>query len=262
MADINVIFKTAVKEIAASPGKSATFMAKPHFDDAGSSCHIHSSLWDADGATSLMAGDGEHHMSDLFRWYLGGQMATAAEFALLVAPTVNSYRRFLPGELGADRHRVGASTTARSGSAWSATVRGCGWRTASPAPTPTPYHAFAATLAGGLYGIANRIEPPAPYDGDGYTATDLARIPSIVRRGDRAVARQHDRPRVLRRRRPPPRAALRRDRARRVRRHGHRLGAPPLLRTHLTPPAATPESEDFHKHFRAFLHDFAYRNQR
>src|SRR4029079_12776455 len=92
MADIDVIFKTAVKEIAASRGKSATFMAKPHFDDAGSSCHIHSSLWDADAATSLMAHDGEHHMSDVFRWSLGGQMATAAEFALLVAPTVNSYR--------------------------------------------------------------------------------------------------------------------------------------------------------------------------
>ena len=49
MADINTVFKNAVKEIAHSFGKSATFMAKPFFDDAGSSCHIHSSLWSTDG---------------------------------------------------------------------------------------------------------------------------------------------------------------------------------------------------------------------
>ena len=49
MADINLVFKNAVKEIAHSFGKSATFMAKPFFDDAGSSCHIHSSLWSTDG---------------------------------------------------------------------------------------------------------------------------------------------------------------------------------------------------------------------
>ena len=54
MADINLLFKTAVKEIAHGHGRSATFMAKPHFDDSGSSCHIHSSLWSDDGARSLM----------------------------------------------------------------------------------------------------------------------------------------------------------------------------------------------------------------
>ena len=47
MADINLVFKNAVKEIAAQAGRSVTFMAKPHFDDAGNSCHIHSSLWTA-----------------------------------------------------------------------------------------------------------------------------------------------------------------------------------------------------------------------
>ena len=121
--------------------------------------------------------DGEHHMSDVFRWYLGGQMATAAEFALLVAPTVNSYRRFLPG------------SWAPTAIGWAVDNRTLGFRVVGhgqgmrvenriPGADANPYHAFAATLAGGLYGIANRIEPPAPYDGDGYAATDLARIPS------------------------------------------------------------------------------------
>ena len=134
-------------------------MAKPHFDDAGSSCHIHSSLWSPTASTSLMAGDGEHHMSDVFRWYLGGLMATAAEFALLVAPTVNSYKRFQPGSWAPTG--IGwASTTARSGSASSATARRCGVENRIPGADANTYHAFAATIAGGLHGIANRIEPP------------------------------------------------------------------------------------------------------
>ena len=81
-----------------------------------------------------------------------------------------------------------------------------------PGADANPYLAFAATIAGGLYGIANRIEPPAPYDGNGYAATDLARIPSTFAEAIELWRAQHDRPRVLRRRRPPPRAALRRDR--------------------------------------------------
>ncbi len=102
MADINLVFKNAVKEIAHAFGKSATFMAKPYFADAGSSCHIHSSLWSPEGE-ALMAEPRRrrchdpHHMSELFRWYLGGLMATAREFSLLFAPTVNSYKRFQPG---------------------------------------------------------------------------------------------------------------------------------------------------------------------
>ena len=57
MADLNLLFKAAVKEIAHGCGRSATFMAKPHFDDAGSSCHVHASLWSPDGTRSLMADD-------------------------------------------------------------------------------------------------------------------------------------------------------------------------------------------------------------
>ena len=64
MADINLVFKNAVKEIAAQHGQSATFMAKSHFDDAGSSCHIHSSLWDgrhdvADAGPDRLGRDGD-----------------------------------------------------------------------------------------------------------------------------------------------------------------------------------------------------------
>ncbi len=177
MADINVLFKNAVKEIAARHGVSATFMAKPHFDDAGSSFHVHSSLWSADGSTSEMPGDGEDHLSDVFRWYLGGQLATAAEFSLLVAPTVNSYKRFLPG------------SWAPTGIGWGVDNRTLGFRIVGhgqglrvenriPGADANTYHAFAATIAGGLYGLANKIDPPPAYAGDGYTASDLPRIPA------------------------------------------------------------------------------------
>jgi glutamine synthetase len=185
MADINLVFKNAVKEIAFQHGKSATFMAKPHYDDAGSSFHIHSSLWDEDGVTSLMpAGPDDHdatpgdrhHMSQTFRWYLGGLIATAREFSLLFAPTINSYRRFLPG------------SWAPTAVAWSVDNRTLGFRIVGhgqgmrvenriPGADANTYHAFAATIAGGMYGVNNRIDPPAPYDGNGYTATDLPRIP-------------------------------------------------------------------------------------
>ena len=97
MADTTIVFKNAVKEIVAQSGRSATFMAKPHFHDGGSSCHIHSSLWADGGTRSVMEGGDEHHMSEQFRWYLGGLLATAREFSLLFAPNVNIYKRFLPG---------------------------------------------------------------------------------------------------------------------------------------------------------------------
>jgi glutamine synthetase len=175
MADINVVFKNAVKEIAAANGKSATFMAKPFFDDAGSGLHVHSSLWADD--RSLMAGDGEHHMSDLFRWYLGGLLATTAEFSLLYAPTINSYRRFLPDSWAPTA--IGWDVDNRT-LGFRIVGRGQGMRVESrvPGADANTYHAFAATLAGGLHGIANRIEPPAPFHGNGYAAPDLPRVPS------------------------------------------------------------------------------------
>lgn len=182
MADINAVFKTAVKEIAHQHGRSATFMAKPSFDDAGSSCHIHSSLWSEDGR-SLMPAPADahdpHHMSDTFRWYLGGLLRTAREFSLLFAPTVNSYKRFQPG------------SWAPTGLGWDVDNRTLGFRVVGhgqglrvesriPGADANTYLAFAATIAGGLYGIANRIEPGEPYRSDGYSATDIDRIPTTL----------------------------------------------------------------------------------
>ena len=79
MADRHVIYKNGAKEIAGLNGRSLTFMAKYSMDDVGSSCHVHSSLWNAEGTESLMwQEDGPDHMSDAFRGWLGGSSRPAA----------------------------------------------------------------------------------------------------------------------------------------------------------------------------------------
>jgi glutamine synthetase len=177
MADANAVYKNATKEIAALNGRSISFMAKYDFADTGSSCHIHSSLWNLDGTESMMPDHhGEHHMSDLFRWYVGGLIATAREFSLLFAPTINSYKRFQPGSWAPTG--VGWGTDNRT-LGFRVVGHGKGMRVESriPGADANSHHAFAAILAGGLYGIEHKIEPPAPYVGNGYEAKDLARIP-------------------------------------------------------------------------------------
>ncbi|RYG07934.1 MAG: glutamine synthetase, partial [Burkholderiales bacterium] len=76
MADRHVVIKNGIKEIAHAQGKAVTFMSKWRYDLAGSSSHVHASLWDAKGEKSLFADpDGEHGMSELMRQYVAGQLA-------------------------------------------------------------------------------------------------------------------------------------------------------------------------------------------
>jgi len=180
MADRNHLYKNAAKEIAALNGRSITFMAKYAFNDTGSSCHVHSSLWreSASGRleTAMHDPQGPNAMSETFRWWLGGLIATAREFSLLWAPTINSYKRFQPG------------SWAPTGVGWGVDNRTLGFRKVGhgassrvecriPGADANSYHAFAGTIAGGLHGIENRIEPPTPFSGNGYTAQDIDRVP-------------------------------------------------------------------------------------
>ena len=177
MADRNTVYKNAAKEIAALNGRSISFMAKYGFDETGSSCHIHSSLWSDNGTEPAMHdARGDHGMSEVFRWWLGGLLATAAEFSLLWAPTINSYKRFQPGSWaptaigwGLDNRTLGYRKVGHG--------KGTRVECRIPGSDANSYFAFAGTLAGGLHGIVNRIEPPPPYVGNGYDATDLPRIP-------------------------------------------------------------------------------------
>ncbi|MEY2628117.1 MAG: hypothetical protein RJB08_1876 [Actinomycetota bacterium] len=178
MADRNVVYKTAAKEIAAQHDKSVTFMAKYDFAETGSSCHVHSSLWSLDGTTSMFDQSGSGP-SPIFRHYLAGLLATAREFSLLWAPTVNSYKRFQPG------------SWAPTAVSWGVDNRTLGFRQVGhgsslriesrvPGADANSYLAFAGVLGGGLYGIRHELPLEPEFVGNGYEAPDLPRIPSSL----------------------------------------------------------------------------------
>jgi glutamine synthetase len=182
MADRHVIYKQCAKEVAHSQGRSVTFMAKIDEGEAGSSCHVHLSLWQ-DGKNAFA---GEQDLagiacSDAFRWFLGGWIKHAPEIMVFFAPTVNSYKRYQ------------AASWAPTRLAWSYDNRTAGFRVVGsgkslriecriPGADCNPYLALAACLAAGLEGIESRIEPPPVFEGDVYAATDLPAIPTSLDR--------------------------------------------------------------------------------
>ncbi len=180
MADRNIVYKTAAKEIAAGLGRSVTFMAKYDFAETGSSCHVHSSLWHlSDRGLGGSAFDGGAALTDDFRMYLAGQLAAARDFSILWAPTVNSYKRFQPG------------SWAPTAVAWGVDNRTLGYRVVGhgassrvecriPGADANSYLAFAGTIAAGLYGIRHRLALSEAYTGNGYEAKDLPRIPTTL----------------------------------------------------------------------------------
>jgi glutamine synthetase len=179
MADRHAIYKHAAKEIAWAAGRAVTFMAKWDERYAGSSCHIHMSLWDAKGKKALFDGKeklGPIKSSPIFRWFLGGWMAHIREVFAFYAPYPASYKRYVAGSF------------APTGIAWSYDNRTAGFRIVGHGSSlriecraagadANPYLAFAVTLAAGLDGIEKKIEPPQAFEGDVYAALDLPQVP-------------------------------------------------------------------------------------
>jgi glutamine synthetase len=155
-------------------------MAKWTMAEAGSSCHMHSSVWNEDGSESLMWNDDDpNHMSETFRYFLGGLMSTAREMAWMYAPFVNSYKRY---QLG---------SWAPTAILWSHDNRTCGFRVVGehkgyrvesrlPGGDVNPYLGYAATIASGLHGIKNKVEAPPLFVGNAYESKDAARVPSSL----------------------------------------------------------------------------------
>ena len=176
MADRHVLYKTAAKEIAAAQGHSLTFMAKWHERHAGSSCHVHMSLWDAGGQSVFSSG---REASPTFRHFLGGLLAHARELAWFFAPTVNSYKRYSEG------------TFAPTRITWSVDNRTAGFRIVGAGPSlrvecripgadANPYLTYAALLAAGLDGIERKLDPGEPFAGDAYRSAELPRVPHTL----------------------------------------------------------------------------------
>jgi glutamine synthetase len=180
-ADRSVLFKNGAKEIAWLNGYGLTFMAKPYADWTGSSGHLHISLWDRSGEKPLFHEEaaGPAGMSQTMRWFLGGMMALQRELALFIAPNVNSYKRYAVASWapvnvvwGRDNRTTGFRIVGRDA--------GLHIENRFPGGDMNAYLAYAAEVAAGLYGIENKIEPPAEYKGNGYVATHCDRMPRAL----------------------------------------------------------------------------------
>jgi glutamine synthetase len=168
-ADKAALFKTVLKILCQRRGWMATFMAKWSRDWAGCSGHLHSSLLDAKSGKSIFYDEGDRlHMSEQMRWYVGGQQALMPELLAMVASTVNSYTRLIPGFWAPTSATWGFEnrTCALRVIGGSANSQRTEYRIA--AADINPYIALAAAIGSGLWGVENRIEPDAPIEGNAY----------------------------------------------------------------------------------------------
>ncbi len=176
--DHHVIYKNGAKEIAAQEGYALTFMAKWDARE-GNSCHVHCSLRGTDG--SLVLADEDDHdqgLSATGRAYVAGQLDRIHELTLLLAPNINSYKRFVAGSF--------APTALR----WGRDNRTCAFRLVGHGPSlrlenripggdVNPYLATAAIIAAGFDGIERGLELEPPFVGNAYTS-DSVRVPESL----------------------------------------------------------------------------------
>ncbi|MDH6269239.1 glutamine synthetase [Rhizobium sp. SG_E_25_P2] len=181
MADRHAIIKNGCKEIAWSRGKAITFLAKWNYTAAGSSSHVHQSLWSLDGKPLFFDPNGRYGMSKLMEHYVAGLLAHAGEITLALAPYINSYKRFVAG------------TFAPTKAVWSKDNRTAGYRLCGDGGKGiriecrvggsdlNPYIAFAALLAAGIDGIEKKMELEDPFSGDAYGAAGVREVPKTLR---------------------------------------------------------------------------------
>jgi glutamine synthetase len=180
MADNVMIYKHVVKNVARRRGMTATFMPKPLFGDNGSGMHVHQSIWQK--GCPIFAGEGYAGSSDVMRYYIGGLLKHAPALLAICAPTVNSYRRLVPGfeapvNLGYSRRNRSAACRIPT---YSPEPKAKRVEFRCPDPSCNPYLAFAAMLMAGLDGIRSRLDPGEPVDKNLYDLppTERAGIPS------------------------------------------------------------------------------------
>ena len=167
MADMLMTYKYVIKNMALAHGKTATFMPKPLWGDNGSGMHVHQSLWKA-GKTLMADKEGYAGLSELSRYYIGGLLKHAPALLALVAPTVNSYHRLVPGfeapvNLVYSRRNRSAAVRIPM---YSENPKAKRIEFRCPDPSCNPYLAFSAMLLAGLDGIQNQIDPGSPSDYD------------------------------------------------------------------------------------------------
>jgi glutamine synthetase len=187
-ADNAALFKTAMKLLASRLGLSVTFMAKWNHDLPGSSGHIHQSLW-KNRQNAFFDAMSEHKLSPLAGHYLGGQLALMPELTGLISPTVNSYKRYVPGVWAPLNASWGIENRTCAVRAIPGSAKSTRLEHRQPAADINPYIAMAAALASGLWGIEQKHALPPPVRGDASARTDLAPLPRTLREATERLAR-------------------------------------------------------------------------
>ncbi len=173
-ADEHSIYKNGAKEIAAQDGMAISFIAK-YDQREGNSCHIHFSLADESDPPAMLF----HRDQGIFESFLAGQLACMREFTLLLAPNVNSYKRYTKGSF------------APTAIAWAHDNRTCALRVVGHGPSLrfenraggadlNPYLALSGIIAAGLHGVEHGLGLEPAYEGNAYLATDKPRLPTTL----------------------------------------------------------------------------------
>jgi glutamine synthetase len=185
-ADDAALLKFAVKELSASMGLRASFLAKTAPGEEGSSGHVHLSCW-AGESNAFAAGSPGGPLPEVFGSAVAGLLEHLAGASLLLNPTVNSYKRLVPGwfaPVNASWGMENRSTAVRA--IRSARPELCRLECRRPGADANPYLAVAALVASAADGIRRAAEPPAPVEGDAYARADLPELPGSLESALRA----------------------------------------------------------------------------
>jgi glutamine synthetase len=179
-ADDAALVKFGVKGVAASMGLRASFLAKTRPGEEGSSGHIHLSLWDGE-TNAFAAPDATDPLPPVFGSAIAGVLEHLHAASLLMNPTVNSYKRLVPGWF------------APVNATWGYENRSCAvrairsprpemWRfeCRRPGADANPYLALASVVAAAVDGIKRAADPPPPVEGDAYERTDVPGLPGSL----------------------------------------------------------------------------------
>ena len=174
-ADRVITLKYVTKVIATMHGLHASFMPKPIFGLNGSGMHTHQSLFNLKGKNAFYDSDDKHQLSKIARFFIGGLLKHIKEITVILNPTVNSYKRLVPGYEAptyiswANRNRSALiRIPSKRGKATRCELR-------SPDLSGNPYLQFAVMLAAGLKGITEKIEPPETIEKNIYALSERER---------------------------------------------------------------------------------------
>lgn len=176
-ADNAFTFKNGVKEIAQRNGYMASFMTKPYADQSANGCHHHHSLLDVKSGRNVFA-NRDSSLTDVCRWWLGGQIAHAASLCAFAAPTVNCYKRYKLYSFAPTNATWGIENRTTCFRMKNLGSQSAHIENRLPCGASNPYLVMAGVLAAGLDGLKNKTEPPAETQGIAYGLTGVTDLPT------------------------------------------------------------------------------------